>query len=123
MAISQEYTNEMISQIATVAAAAVHAILAERVNGNGDDLTRCRSVDTGVRLRLGRPSLLHISSNKVKSIYMYHTYIVDKAETSQNVRNPLDRQALIQAEQEEDNESELRSSLSRTLVISTYKEK
>ena len=34
---------------------------------------------------------------------MYHTHRVDNAETSHNDRNPVDRQALIQAEQEEDN--------------------
>ena len=36
---------------------------------------------------------------------MYSTHRVDKAESSHNVRNPLDRQALIQAEQEKDNET------------------
>ena len=56
MAISQEYMNKMIAQIAAVAAtAAVCAILTVREDGNGDELTRCRSVDTCMRPRLGRP--------------------------------------------------------------------
>ena len=105
MAISQEHMNEMIAQIAAVAAPAVHSILEEREDGNGDELTRCRSVDTGMRPRLGRSSPLYTFSDKVKSIYMYHTHRVDKAETSHNGRYPLDRQATIQTEQEEDNET------------------
>ena len=36
---------------------------------------------------------------------MCHSHRIDKAETSHNGRNPLDSQALIQAEQEKDNES------------------
>ena len=98
--------NEMIAQIATVAAtAAVHTILVEREDGNRDELTRCRSINTGVRPRLGRPSPSYTFSNKVKSIYVFHTHRVDKAEINHNVRNPLDRQALVQAEQEEDKET------------------
>ena len=87
------------AQIAAVAAtAAVYTVLEEREDGNGDELTRHRSVDTGIRFRPGRPSAPYTFSNKVKSIYMYDIHMVDKAETSHNGRNPLERQALIEAE-------------------------
>ena len=36
---------------------------------------------------------------------MYHIHRVDKAETSHNARNPLDRAALVQAKWEGDNDT------------------
>ena len=102
MAMNQEYINETIAQIAMVATkAAVQAILAER--GDGDELTRNRGDTTGVRPRLGRPSPVYTFTDKVKNIY--HTHKIAKTEKIYAVENILDRQALIQAEHKEDNET------------------
>ena len=68
MATSEEYINETIAQIATVAAKAVEqAILAER--GDGDELTRHGSEEAGVRPKLGRSSPAFNSTKEVKNIY------------------------------------------------------
>ena len=100
MALNQEYTNEIIAQIAIVTAeAVVQAILAER---DGDECTMCRGDETGVRPKLAGPSPWYTFTDDVKSIY--HTGKVDKAENIHAVKNMLDRQVLSQAEEEEDNE-------------------
>ena len=55
MATNQACRNETIAHIASVAAkAVVQAMLAER--GDGDELTRCRSEEAGMRTKRGRPS-------------------------------------------------------------------
>ena len=77
MAINQEYINETIAQIATVAAkVVVQAILMEI--GDGDELTRHRGDEAGIRSKLGRPSPSYTFKNEVKNIY--HTCNVAKAE-------------------------------------------
>ena len=101
MAMNQQYINETIAQIAMVATkAVVQAILAER--GDGHELTRCRGDKTGVRPRLGRPLPLHTFTDKVKNIH--HTHKRAKAKNIYVGKNILARQALIQAEHE-DNET------------------
>ena len=98
MTINQEYINETIAQIATVAAkAVVQAILMERVDG--DELTGHRGDEASMRPKLGTPSPSYTFMNKVKNIY--HTHNLAKAEDIHAVRNSLGRKALIQAEQGE----------------------
>ena len=68
MAINQEYINETIAQIATVAGkAVVQAILAER--RDGDEHTRCRGDKAGVRPMLDGPSPTYTFTNEVMNIY------------------------------------------------------
>ena len=102
MAMNQEYINETVAQTAAVAAkAVVQAILAER--RDGDECTMCRGDETGVRPKLGRPSPSYTFTDEVMDIY--HTHKVAKAENIHLVKNLLGRQAVIQAEQEKDNET------------------
>ena len=56
-----------------------------------------------MRPKLDRPSPLHTFTKKVKSIY--HNHYVAKGENIHAVKNSVGRQALIQAEQEEYNET------------------
>ena len=70
MATYQEFMNELLAQIAAVAAkAVVQAILKERRDGH--DITRCRGGTTGIRPRLGRPSPLYTFTDKVKNHLPY----------------------------------------------------
>ena len=102
MATNQELTNEIIAQIAAVAAkAVVQAILKER--RDEDEITRCRGDTTGVRPRLDRPSPLYTSTDKVKNIY--HTHKISRAKKISGDKHTQDKQALSQAEHEEDNET------------------
>ena len=83
------------------AKAVVQAILAERQDG--DELSRHRNEEAGMRSKLGRPSPTFNLTKEVKSIC--YTHNIDKAENIQVSKNLLGRQALIQAEQEECNET------------------
>ena len=83
------------------AKAAVQAILAKR----GDELTRHRSEEAGMRPKLGRLSPTFNLTKEVKNIY--HTHNVANAENIPVVKNSLGRQALIQAEEEKYNDSEI----------------
>ena len=84
MATGQAYINEIIAQIAGVAAkAAVQAVLAKR--GEGDEHTRQRSEEAGVRPKLGRPSPTFNFTKEVKNIY--HTHNLAKAENIHFVKN------------------------------------
>ena len=77
MATDQAYINETIAQIAAVAAkVVVQAILAER--GDGDEFTRHRSEDTGMRPKLGGPTPTFNFTNEVKNSCQIHN--IDKAE-------------------------------------------
>ena len=71
--------------------------------GDGDELTKHRCDKAAMRPKLGKLSPSYTFTNEVKNIY--HTHNVAKAENIQAVKNPLGRQALIQAEQEEYNET------------------
>ena len=102
MATEQAYINETIGQIAAVAVKApVQAILAER--GDEDELTRHRSEEAGMKPKLYRPSPTFNFKKEVKNLF--HTHNIDKAENIHVSRNSLGRQILIQAEQEECNET------------------
>ena len=77
MTHDQAYINETIAQIAAVAAkAVVQAILAKR--GDGDEVTRKKSEETGMRPKLGRPSPTVNFTNEEKNIFQTHN--IDKAE-------------------------------------------
>ena len=66
MATNQAHITETIAKIAAVAAkAVVQAIVAER--GDGDDLTRHRSEEVGMRPKLGRPSPEFTFTKEVKN--------------------------------------------------------
>ena len=96
MANSQRYMNETLAQIAVAAAtAAVQAVFAKK--GDGNKLFTCRCEVTGVRPRLDRPLPSYTFADEVKNIF--HTHKAAKAE------NILGRQALIQAEHKEGNET------------------
>ena len=95
MATEKEYINEIIAQIAAVAAkVVVQTILAER--GDEDELTRHRCEEAGVRPKIRRPSPTFNFIKEVKNIC--HTHNIDKAEKIHVLKNLLGRQALIQAE-------------------------
>ena len=73
------------------------AILAER--GDGDEPTRHKSEEAGVRPKLGGTSPTFNFTKEVKNIY--HTCHLAKAENIHVLKDSLGRQALLQAEQKE----------------------
>ena len=101
MATDQAYINEAIALITAVAVVAVgQVILAER--GDGDECVRHRS-EVGITPKLGGSSSTFNFTKEVKNICQ--THYIDKADNIQFFFNLLGRQALIQAEQEECNET------------------
>ena len=101
MATDQAYITETIAQIAAVVVkAVVQATSAER--GDGDECTRHRDEDAGVRPKLDGPSPTFKFTKEVKSTCQTHD--IDKAENIQVLKKMLCRQALIQTEQKECNE-------------------
>ena len=77
MATSPACITETIAQIAVVAAkAVVQAMLAER--GDGDELTRCRSEEAGMRPKLDKPSSTFNFTKEEKNVCQ--TCNIDKAE-------------------------------------------
>ena len=87
MGTNQTYITETIAQMAAVAAkAVVQAMLAER----GDEPTRHRSEEAGMRLKIVGPSPTFNFTKKVKSICQTHD--IYKAESIQ-VLKTITRQA------------------------------
>ena len=77
MATNQEFTNDIIAQIAVVAAkGVVQAILKER--RDGDEITRCRGDTTDLKPRIAGSSPWYTFTDKVKNIY--HSHKVSRAE-------------------------------------------
>ena len=84
MATNQELTNEIIAQIATVAAnAVVQAILKER--RDEDEIIKCRGDTRGIRPRLDGHSPLYTYTNKVKNVL--HTQKISKAKNISVAKN------------------------------------
>ena len=73
MATNQELTNEIIAQIAAVAAkTVVQAISKDR--RDEDEITRCRGETAGVRPMLDRHSPLYTFTDKVKAFTILIRY-------------------------------------------------
>ena len=84
MATDQAYITETLAQIASVAVkAVVQEILAER--GDGDEFSRHRSEEAGMRSKLGGPSPTFNFTKEVKNVCQAHN--IGKAENIQVFKN------------------------------------